>query len=431
MKLKFTITFFAISQLFFAHLLLAVPDTPILITDFEDRRRAIAETMEKATVFIVVEDADGGFSMGTGFIVGNGYVLTNGHVVNDISKKGRIFIVNDNIPARRAKIVAVEYDKRSKTLGSKDLALLSFSQKTTESFPSLVYNLEPRRLDRVFAWGYPGLVTKNDISTQGLRNGDIDALKAPPLVTTEGITNAIVVPKKNIPQVVVHSAQIAKGNSGGPLINGHGEVVGINTWVYSERNEDAFFNMAQSSSTIVQFLQEHGVTVLLAQGQRLLTPTGPRSPTTPVFTPEDAEKLAKEPSLALANFAGQNKGKRRDVGNFSLEVPEGWSVIEEDPNKGGIILTEDGVSILNVTVREKGNFEISDLAKIYSFGFRGSRPKKGVNRYIFSFSNANNNYSAIVKSLNSRMYMIVIYTTDLKVDAINRVMNSVRLVTHS
>lgn len=51
--------------------------------------------------------------------------------------------------------------------------------------------------------------------------------------------------------VIEHSASLEHGNSGGPLMNAEGEVVGVNTWTYGDNT-----NRAISAEMLLRFLEE-------------------------------------------------------------------------------------------------------------------------------------------------------------------------------
>ena len=58
--------------------------------------------------------------------------------------------------------------------------------------------------------------------------------------------------------LIVHTASIAKGNSGGPLVDGCGRVVGINTCINVDQSQSAKINYAIRSQVIAAFLQSAG-----------------------------------------------------------------------------------------------------------------------------------------------------------------------------
>ncbi len=139
--------------------------------------------------------------VGTGFLVGNtGTVVTNWHVIEGASEAtvtlsdGRVFQISG--------CLAVE--------PKADLAFLQLDcpvhllPRPLKLSPSL-----PEKGEKVFALGNP-------------------------LGLSSSVSDGIVAALRNRAEVgggelIQHTASISKGNSGGPLINSRGEVVGVNT----------------------------------------------------------------------------------------------------------------------------------------------------------------------------------------------------------
>ncbi len=224
---------------------------PDILALLEERRREIAALMERAVVYVLVDHGDSA-SMGTGFVVAEGYVVTNAHVVDG---KGTIILANPVQKPVRAKLVRREYGGEA---GGNDFALLRFSPDVP--LPVLVFSPRVSRMDRVSSWGFPLLVTQFDQSIDEILNGELRT--APPVVYTEGTVSAIV--EKQGRRNIIHTAAIASGNSGGPLINSRGEVVGINTWGYTEEDEGAFVNASLPADRIVDFLRRAGISPLVS-----------------------------------------------------------------------------------------------------------------------------------------------------------------------
>jgi Do/DeqQ family serine protease len=148
--------------------------------------------------------------LGSGIIVrhqdGMYYALTNNHVVKDANE---ITIATKDGKEYPATLVGS--DER------KDLALVSF--KTTDLYPLAVLG-----------------------DSDGVRVGDWAIAMGNPLgeqfsfSVTMGIVSAVGRtggPGGNINDFIQTDAPINQGNSGGPLVNIRGEVIGINTWIAS------------------------------------------------------------------------------------------------------------------------------------------------------------------------------------------------------
>jgi serine protease Do len=129
----------------------------------------------------------------------NGLILTNNHVVG---RRNPVVILQDN-HEYEARLLARDPDV--------DLALLSID--ATNLTPLRPASVSPRVGEMVFAFGHPW----------GQRN-----------TVTRGIVSALVHAhnKRGDTLPVIRSdVPLAPGNSGGPLVNAKGEVVGINAMI--------------------------------------------------------------------------------------------------------------------------------------------------------------------------------------------------------
>jgi S1-C subfamily serine protease len=225
-----------------------------------ERRRAVASRMESGTVWIIAAGKKGSGSTGSGFMVGNGYIMTNAHVVEAAKNGGLIVVVNDTMPPTQARLVALEHITSSPH-GS-DFALLQFTPPGGLTFPILTFNAEARRMDRVSAWGYPGVVIEMDQNYADFLKGGTTELAPPPVVFTEGVISAIVQDKSG--SSLIHTASVSPGSSGGPLINENGQVIGINSWIRSDKG--AVINAALYCPEIIDFLRRNKLEPLIAEG---------------------------------------------------------------------------------------------------------------------------------------------------------------------
>lgn len=140
------------------------------------------------------------FGAGSGIVWdSNGLILTNNHVVG---RRTPIVLLQDD-REYESKLVARDPDV--------DLALLSIDAAGLT--PLRPASVSPRVGEMVFAFGHPW----------GQRN-----------TVTRGIVSALVSAQnrrgETLP-IVRSDAPLAPGNSGGPLVNAMGEVIGINAMI--------------------------------------------------------------------------------------------------------------------------------------------------------------------------------------------------------
>ncbi len=166
-----------------------------------------------------------GRALGSGFILSaDGYAVTNNHVVKDAATVKLVF---QNGESFDAKVVGTD----QKT----DLALLKID--SNKSFAHVDWAKKEAKVgDTVMAVGNPfglgGSVTKGIISARGrdIGNGPYD----------------------DFLQV---DAAINKGNSGGPTFNLDGEVVGINTAIYSPSGGSVGIGFAIPAATAANVIE--------------------------------------------------------------------------------------------------------------------------------------------------------------------------------
>jgi putative serine protease PepD len=136
-------------------------------------------------------------------------IVTNFHVIQDCTSGGPItFTLSGGTQTYDAQLF--NYDNSAYTSGtSGDLAIIMTAQKV----PFLpVAMSKPKIGDWVMAVGSPG----STIASNGLIDGN----------TTFGRVSNFL----SDHNVIVSDAAINHGNSGGPLVNSAGEVIGTNTW---------------------------------------------------------------------------------------------------------------------------------------------------------------------------------------------------------
>ena len=170
-------------------------------------------------------------SLGSGFIIsGDGYILTNNHVVKDADE---VIVRLEDRRELKAKVIGI--DERS------DVALLKI-----EANDLPVVKIGKSRDLRVGEWvlaigspfGFDRSATAGIVSAKGR-----------------------ALPRENYVPFIQTDVAINPGNSGGPLFNLDGEVVGVNSQIYSRTGGYmglSFSIPIEVAMDVAQQLKEHG-----------------------------------------------------------------------------------------------------------------------------------------------------------------------------
>jgi len=183
------------------------------------------------------------FGHGSGFAVAPNRIVTNAHVVamTQGQEGGSVtvgVVPSEGNQAYRARVVKVD--------PARDLALLELTQGSIPAISLYVGPLDDGT--SVAALGYPGNV---DLATA--RSAE-DYIRPLPPTRSVGIFSNVR-PINGI-TLLLHTAQIARGNSGGPLLDQCGRVVGVNTLITHNDEGDSSFAFAVSNRELTQFLRE-------------------------------------------------------------------------------------------------------------------------------------------------------------------------------
>ncbi|MFP4698419.1 MAG: trypsin-like peptidase domain-containing protein [Eubacteriales bacterium] len=205
------------------------------------------EECKKGVVRIVASDGYYDYH-GSGFAIGEEdkpveYIVTNYHVVEDMSE---IFVLrgeDDYIPVEVTSI----------QLPINDIAVIRLKDKLYDLEP-LVFETENGKVgDSIFAFGFPG-VSDNLSSTYTGKTEDI--------TVTGGMINRINTMSINSTDVQFYQidAVINTGNSGGPLVDSNGHVIGINTFkLLDDYGNSSGYNGAVMLDELIESLDGRGI----------------------------------------------------------------------------------------------------------------------------------------------------------------------------
>jgi len=250
-------------------------------------------------------------SLGSGFVIdSSGIIVTNNHVIDKADEIEVIFT-----DGRKLKAKVIGRDKKT------DIAVLKVESKTPLPSVSFGDSKKLRVGDWVMAIGNPfGLGGSVSLGIVSASDRDINSGPYDDFIQTD--------------------AAINKGNSGGPLFNMDGEVIGINTAIISPSGGSIGIGFSIPSDTaeqVIKQLREFGetrrgwlgvriqsITDDLAESLGLenskgalvadLTPTGP------------AEKSGMKPGDVIVVFHGQKVNKLSDLPRAVARTPVGTRV---------------------------------------------------------------------------------------------------------
>ena len=206
--------------------------------------------VEDACVFLVSVDKNGRGSTGSGFFVAPGRVATNRHVVEHAN--GGLLVTSKALGRPVAgRVIATSGQAQG------DYALVAVDTPSGAHPAVLAFADPARRTDKVGAWGFPDIVGKSDPAYKRLLTGK-DLTAMPELSYSEGVVSAVL--DRN-PPLIVHTAPISPGNSGGPLVNERGDVVGINTMITLDEGSYRQASIALAAADLIRFLAAQGVPV--------------------------------------------------------------------------------------------------------------------------------------------------------------------------
>jgi S1-C subfamily serine protease len=232
----------------------------------------VGELLDNSTVLIIGFKDPDGISQGSGFFVSDRNVVTNHHVIAGVSE-GNIFVASRAIGGiRRARLVAASQPPPSEDDEIRmDLAVLEI--QPVGSHPSLRLGTTPPKLSTAYVAGFPGFITQRDVDFEtfitrlqdSLRGGNVDEalssqrVSVPSADLKYGRINNVMSTGRNVVPIVIHDMQLARGNSGGPLVDACGRLGGINSLLFTSDQGSQQANVAQDVSLVRKFLTDNHI----------------------------------------------------------------------------------------------------------------------------------------------------------------------------
>ena len=237
-----------------------------------DLPTVISQAKEGVVKLFVVgfspDDTPAAAAVGSGFAVGQKgstpeYFVTNWHVASAYlseynyafdSDHVRIWIMLDNftisdVTGLPSEATSVECSiVRISESGYPDYAILRAARPVTECKPLAIRSSETvKQGETVVALGCPAVLDEQSLSI-----GDITS-------TTGTVARHMTMTNAGNTNAIVHNANISGGNSGGPLIDENGSVIGLNTYSIVDSYSCAIY-----SDYVMQALNELGISYMSA-----------------------------------------------------------------------------------------------------------------------------------------------------------------------
>lgn len=236
----------------------AEPPAVVALNTDEQVRISLYEKVSPAVVTLKVGQGSGSGSI----ITAEGLVLTNEHVVRQ-ANRGRVEVLTAEGERYLGVVIAVERHQ--------DLALVQIL--SSQRFPTVALNSNDstRVGQQVYAIGSPfglsGTLTTGILSRIA-PNGDLQT-----------------------------DAAINQGNSGGPLLNSQGALIGVNKAIVTPNRGNVGIGFATAIGSVKRFLaQEQGA---IAQAATLARQPRPRNPLPQAQSPTQPRPVEPRPQLGI------------------------------------------------------------------------------------------------------------------------------------
>lgn len=371
-----------------------------------------------ATTLELEDGSEYEYGWGTGFFVGNegenpSNLITNHHVIetyleykagellvllqDDSTGEGYLAPYDDltSVPdgmsvigAGRCKL-RVYYDSGdyeeayvtdTRYDSAKDLAVLYIAEGTDKRKP-LAIQIPDNSMagSAVYAFGFPGVsenVFMSSTSSRSISDETVTSGTFSKLLRVEGTGISMI----------QTDCDISPGNSGGPLVNEAGDVLGVCTSSYITSETTASVNYAVNIDEVLSLLDSNNVdydlvepsfpvwgwaaiaaavvvvVILIAVSRRRKPDTTSDTIPQPVPAPAPVQPMSGDSGFRVQGVAGAREGER-------IMIPKtGSLIIGRDPKECGVVLPKDtpGVSARHCALwAENGGIWIKDLGSTH------------------------------------------------------------------
>lgn len=297
----------------------------------------------RGVVRVVIMGTDGQevfpVSHGTGFAVTPKRIVTNAHVLREALQDDTLRI--GIVPSEGGEAAA--YARPLAVSPSNDLALVEITGELR--LPPLTIAAGPVRDGEVSAVGYPMNVDR----AQGL--GMEDIFHSQPPVKSRGFISGQR--PSRLFDTILHTAPIARGNSGGPLLDGCGRVIGVNSFGTDSGGSDGEFYFAVSTRELLPFLQANDVDARVTE-----------LPCRSLEDLNEAERLRvqREQAEARQQLAARAAEARRERARAEDEARESVRTDRENAMALAFVLTllATGAGVVAWQARREGESEDSE-----------------------------------------------------------------------
>lgn len=223
-----------------------------LAVAFPAHAQAWISKVDGSVVRVIAQDGYGRISYASGWVLAKGgYVVTNQHAIGQ-----RRFVVYRDAQGKTQEAEA-EVVGQSKV---RDLAILRIEADLT---PLTISSAIPNKGSDVFAMGFPAMADRVKYDEDSVMESTVTSGKIGRVVEFSREEDGVAKATR-----IQHSAEISPGNSGGPLFDACGRVIGINTAQFQEQG----LNYAMPVKDVLLLLGPTGEQVIqdqknICQGQ--------------------------------------------------------------------------------------------------------------------------------------------------------------------